>query len=320
VNVSKAPRIASLLPSATEIVCALGLADRVVGVSHECDYPAEICGRPVLTAPKIAPDDGSAEIHAAIERLVREGLGVYRIDHERLKAVAPDVIVTQDQCDVCAVPLADVTAAARRVLDRAVDVVSLRPSRVGDLWDDIARVGTATGASAAVEPLVEALRARLALLRRTADGVTRRPRVAVIEWIEPLMVAGNWVPDLVELAGGSPRHLVEPGAHSGRLEWTALAAYEPEVIVIAPCGFSVARTQRDLHRLTAQPAWPTLPAVRSGRVYLVDGNVYLNRPGPRLVDGGEILAHLVHPDVFPAVFRDGWLPVEAVASPGRREG
>jgi iron complex transport system substrate-binding protein len=306
VNSSHAPRIASLLPSATEIVCALGLADRVVGVSHECDYPAEICGRPVLTAPKIAADEGSAEIHAAIERLVREGLGVYRIDHERLKAVAPDVIVTQDQCDVCAVPLADVTAAARRVLECAVDVVSLRPSRLTDLWDDIARVGAATGASTAVGPLVDGLRARLALLRDAVDGVTRRPRVAVIEWIEPLMVAGNWVPDLVELAGGSPQHLVESGAHSGRMDWTALAAYEPEVIVIAPCGFSIARTRRDLHRLTAQPTWQTLPAVRSGRVYLVDGNVYLNRPGPRLVDGGEILAHLVHPDAFPAVFCDGW--------------
>ncbi len=319
-NASHAPRIASLLPSATEIVCALGLADRIVGVSHECDFPAEIRGRPVLTAPKIDPHDDSAGIHAAIERLVRDGLGVYRIDDALLKAVAPDVIVTQDQCDVCAVPLADVTAAVRLVLARAVDVVSLRPSRLADLWDDIARVGAATGASAAVGPLVDGLRARIAALGRSAGRIVRRPRVAVIEWIEPLMVAGNWVPDLVELAGGAAHHLVEPGAHSRPVDWTALAAYEPEVVVIAPCGFTIAHTRRDLHHLTRRPEWETLPAVRAGRVYLVDGNVYLNRPGPRLVDGGEIIAHLVHPREFPAVAGDGWATMPAPTPRDRLEG
>lgn len=317
---SRSPRIASLLPSATEIVCALGLADRVVGVSHECDFPAEICGRPVLTAPKIDPDGSSAEIHESIERLVREGLGVYRIEHDLLKAVAPDLIVTQDQCDVCAVPLEDVTEAVRRVLERTVDVVSLRPSRLADLWEDIARVGTAARASAAVGPLVDRLRTRLAALHRTARRVTRRPRVAVIEWIEPLMVAGNWVPELIDLAGGAEQHLVEPGAHSRQVEWAALAAYEPEVVVIAPCGFSITRTRHDLHRLTSRPEWKGLPAVRAGRVYLLDGNVYLNRPGPRLVDGGEILAHVMHPQEFPAVFRDGWLCLSATVSPGLNEG
>jgi iron complex transport system substrate-binding protein len=157
-------------------------------------------------------------------------------------------------------------------------------------------------------------------LGRAANRILGRPRVAVIEWIEPLMVAGNWVPDLVELAGGAAHHMVEPGAHSRRVDWTALAAYEPEVIVIAPCGFSLAHTRRDLHHLTMRPEWETLPAVRAGRVYLVDGNVYLNRPGPRLVDGGEILAHLLHPQEYPVVYRDGWTDMAAAVASDPREG
>jgi iron complex transport system substrate-binding protein len=300
-------RIASLLPSATEIVCALGLADRVVGVSHECDFPPEIHGRPVLTEPKIDPGATSAEIHAGIEGLVREGLAVYRIRTETLRHVAPDLIVTQDQCEVCAVSLDDVSAAVRTVLARSVEIVSLRPTRLAHLWDDIARVAVAAGVPAAAGPLVDRLRRRLESLAGVTRRLPRRPRVAVIEWIEPLMIAGNWVPDLVHVAGGADEHLIAPGAHSGRTSWAALAAYAPEVIVIAPCGFSIAQTRRDLPRLAARPEWGALPAVRTDRVHLVDGNLYLNRPGPRLVEGAEILAHAIHPEVCARVPGGGWL-------------
>jgi iron complex transport system substrate-binding protein len=306
VESSGVSRIVSLLPSATEIVCALGLRPKLVGISHECDFPADVVGLPVLTEPKIAVDGASAEIHDAVEHIVREGVSVYRLRIEILRDLRPDLIVTQDHCEVCAVSLEDVSHAVTRVLAQPVHIVSLRPTRLGDLWTEIARVAAAAGAPAAAPPVVAGLRARLEALAARARGASHRPRVAFIEWMEPLMLGGNWVPDLVSLAGGSDEGPVPPGAHSAWIDWPALARYRPEVIVISPCGFSLSQTRRDLPRLTSHPEWHTLPAVSAGRVFVVDGSTYFNRPGPRLVESAEILAHLLHPEVFAAP-HDGWV-------------
>lgn len=289
-------RIVSLLPSATEIVCGLGLTDHLVGVSHECDYPEEIAGRPVLTAPKLDPSGGSAEIDAGVRRLVADGLGVYRIDVDRLAELRPDLIVTQDQCDVCAVPLSEVEAAARQCLGDGVSVVSLHPSALADVFADIRRVGDAAGRADAAEALVSGMEERLDRIRARHAHLRARPRVACIEWIEPLMLAGNWVPDLVELGGGTCGPA--SGQTSGTVTWDELEAYEPDVIIVMPCGFKLPQTRRELSLLTRRPEWARLPAVRNRRVYAVDGNAYLNRPGPRLADSAELLAGLIQPGFY----------------------
>ena len=287
-------RIASLLPSATEILCALGLADQIVGVSHECDFPAEIVGRPVLTAPKVDPRATSAAIDAAVRQLVRDGLSVYRIEAEALRAARPDLIVTQQQCEVCAVSFTEVERAAREVLDAPVRIVSLTPNRLHDVLDDFQRVAEAAGVPDAGARLVAASRARLDRIRRAVTPARSRPRVACLEWLDPLMVAGNWVPELVALGGGAS-DLVAAGARSRTVDWQELLASQPDVVVVMPCGFALSQTRGELPRLTARPEWQALPAVRNGRAYVVDGNAYLNRPGPRLVDSAEILAGLVQP-------------------------
>ncbi|MDX2171083.1 MAG: cobalamin-binding protein [Deltaproteobacteria bacterium] len=289
-----AERIACLLPSATEIVCALGLGARIVGVSHECDFPAEVVGRPVLTEPKLDPRGSSAAIDAQVRRLVADGLSVYRIREAELRAAAPDLIVTQQQCEVCAVSYAEVEAAARAWLEAPAAIVSLQPNRLDEVLDDFVRVADAAGVPQAGARLVADSRARLDRLRARLAPARSRPRVACIEWLDPLMVAGNWVPELVALAGGT-YDLVAAGAHSPALDWDALVAAQPDVVIVMPCGFPLAQTRPELPALTARPEWQALPAVRNGRAYAVDGNAYLNRPGPRLVDSAELLAGLIQP-------------------------
>jgi iron complex transport system substrate-binding protein len=294
-------RIASLLPSATEILCALGLADDIVGVSHECDYPREIVGRPVLTAPKLDPRGTSAEIDAAVRTLVRDGLSVYRIEEDALRAARPDLIVTQQQCEVCAVSFGEVERAARTLLDAPAAIVSLEPNRLDDVLADFSRVAEAAGVAEAGTRLVAASRERLERIRRAVAPARSRPRVACIEWLEPLMVAGNWLPEMVELGGGR-YHLVAAGAHSPAIAWEVLVAAQPDVVIVMPCGFGLAQTRRELPALVARPEWQALPAVRNGRAYTIDGNAYVNRPGPRIVDSLELLASLLHPDRFPASY------------------
>lgn len=286
-------RIVSLLPSSTELLCALGLRDRLVGVSHECDYPPDVVGLPVLTAPKMNPRGTSAEIDARVREIVREGLSVYRIDTEVLRMLQPDLIVTQDQCEVCAVSLPEVEEAVRCLLTPDVQVISLRPQRLGDVWEDIRRVAGATGQGAAADTLLHNLKKRIWQLEQTTRHLPR-PRVACLEWLDPLMAAGNWVPELVEIAGGEYA-LAAAGASSPTLTWDTLVAYRPEVIVLMPCGFTIPQTQRDLPALTTHPRWATLPAVQAHRVFIVDGNAYFNRPGPRLVESAAILAEILHP-------------------------
>jgi iron complex transport system substrate-binding protein len=279
-------RVVSLLPSATEIVCALGCRDRLVGRSHECDFPPDVKALPALTAAKVDPRAGTAEIDRDVRRLVEQGLSVYRIDSEALERLAPDVVVTQDQCQVCAVSLDEVEAAVRTLARRDVRVVSLSPLSFPDVLRDILRVAAALGVEARGAAVVETMSSRLARVRRAARG--ERPRLVHVEWMEPLMVGGHWIHELAE-AAGAVHGLGVRDARTEPVAWEAVRSYDPEVVVIAPCGFDVPRSRRDLDLLTSRPGWSGIAAVRAGRVFVADGNAFFNRPGPRLVETAEIL-------------------------------
>ena len=288
------PRIVSLIASATEIVCALGARERLVGRSHECDFPADVATLPALTAPKFKVEGSSAEIDARVREIVRDGLSVYRVDGEALKALAPDVIVTQDHCEVCAVSLADVEAATCTWTGRPVEIVSLRPNCMADVYADIGRVARALGTTDAGDALAAQMQARLSAVRARVAG-RARPRVAFIEWVEPLMAGGNWMPEMIEIAGGH-NLFGQAGKHSDWMQWPELVAADPDAIVVAPCGYGLERCLEELPLLLAKPGWAEISAVKAGRVYFADGNAYFNRPGPRLADSAEILAEMLHPD------------------------
>ena len=301
-----AAKIVTLLPSATEIVCALGFGERLVGRSHECDFPESVRSLPVCTAPNLDPGGTSPAIDGAVRSLLERALSIYRLDTDLLKRLGAEVVITQTQCDVCAVSLEEVEAALADWLEERPRLVSLAPRTLGDLWEDIARVAGALGAPERGTQLNTVLRARVASLQGRARELPERPTVACIEWIEPLMAAGNWVPELVELAGGRDRFGVA-GEHAPWLQWPALAEADPEVIVLMPCGFDLEKTQSEMHWLTERPEWRGLRALREGRVYLTDGNQYFNRSGPRLVDSLEILAEILHPQQFNFGFEGtGW--------------
>lgn len=276
------------------MICAVGAGADLVAVSHECDYPAFVARLPRVTRPKLDVRGTSAAIDADVRRLVAEGLGVYDVDVALLAALRPDVIVTQHQCDVCAVSYDDVAAAVRSTLGPAVAIVSVAPRTLTDVWDDVRRIAAALDRDAAGRGVVATLDARMAALAaRTRDG--ERPTVACIEWIEPLMLAGNWAAELVAIAGGR-YPFAGIGEESGRVDWPTVAAADPDVVMVAPCGFPVSQTRDELHRLRACAEWRALRAVARGRASVVDGNAYFNRPGPRLVESAEILAALLHPE------------------------
>jgi iron complex transport system substrate-binding protein len=290
-------RIVSLLPSLTEIVCALGCGERLVGRSHECDFPAGVERLPTCTEPKLDPRAGSGEIDARVKGLVREGLSVYRVDGERLRALAPDLILTQDQCEVCAASLGDVEAALGEWLGARPRVVSVRPASLGDVWEDVARVAGALGVAPRGRELVARLTGRVIEISERAAGLDGRPRLACLEWLEPLMAAGHWMPELVALAGGRAV-FGAPGAPSPWIDHAALAAADPDVLVALPCGFDLARSRAEWHALGLGDALAGLRAAREGRIFLADGNAFFNRPGPRLVESLEILAEILHPGAF----------------------
>jgi iron complex transport system substrate-binding protein len=283
-------RVVSLLPSATEIVCALGCRDRLVGRSHECDFPPGVEELPFLTAAKVDPRAGTAEIDRDVRRLVEQGLSVYRIDSEALERLQPDLVVTQDQCQVCAVSLGEVEDAVRKVARRDVRIVSLSPLSLSDVLRDVLRVAGALGVDARGAAVVETISARLDRVRRAACGP--RPRVLHVEWMEPLMVGGHWIHELAEAAGGV-HGLGVRDARTEPVTWEAVRGYDPEAVVIAPCGFTVAQSVRDLGLLTGRPGWSDVTAVRTGRVFVADGNAFFNRPGPRLVETAEILQAVI---------------------------
>lgn len=281
------PRIVSLIASATEIVCALGFEDQLVGRSHECDYPKSVRRLPVCTEPKFDPDGTSYEIDQRVKAIVQEGLSVYRVDGEKLRELEPDVIVTQSHCEVCAVSLRDVERALCAWLGACPRLVSLAPNNLADVWTSIEQVGDALQVPERAAVLIDQLKGRMHAIEEKTRDLVRRPTVACIEWIDPLMAAGNWMPELVEKAGGINVFGIA-GAHSPWLSWRQVCDADPDVLLLMPCGFDIPRTRRDLPVLTSQPEWQSLRAVQSGRVFLADGNQYFNRPGPRLVESLEI--------------------------------
>jgi iron complex transport system substrate-binding protein len=284
-------RIVSLLPSTTEMACLLGLRDRLVGVSHECDFPPSVRGLPVLTAPKVDPKARSAEIDRQVREVVASGLSVYRIDEDKLRDLRPDLILTQDACAVCAVSFQAVQAAARKLLRSEVDIVSLSPLRLDDVLEDIRRVARAAGVAERGVEIVAELRQRLETTRARAKGVAR-PRVLTLEWMDPPMPAGHWTPELVRLAGGDPV-LARDGEPTFRVTWEQIVQAAPEVILVIPCGFKIEQTVREMRAVADRLA--ATPAVRGGRVFVADGNAYFNRPGPRLVESAEIALSAIHP-------------------------
>ena len=288
------PRIVSLISSATEIVCELGFEQQLVGRSHECDHPTSITALPVCSSSKVAIDAAGRAIDRQVRTIVADGLSVYRVDPDLLDRLAPTVIVTQTQCEVCAVSLKDVEDAVCRLVGSRPRIVSLEPLSLGDIWKDIRTVASALGAPARGDALVARLTDRLAAVRAAADARGARPSLACIEWIDPLMGAANWVPELVDCAGGADLFGVA-GQHSGYLQMAQLVAADPDVIAVMPCGFDIERACREMAPLVAHPDWPRLSAVRNGRVVMMDGNQYFNRPGPRVVESAEILAECLHP-------------------------
>lgn len=291
-------KIVSLIPSATEIAAALGLADRLAGLSHECDWPPDLPDLPRLTAPKLDPSAPSGEIDRSVRGLVEAALGVYRVDAERLQAIAPDIILTQDQCEVCAVGRSELEAALADWTGHRPQLVSLSPVRLDDILDDIQRVAALTGVPDRGIAVGLEARRRIEAVRERVRQAGQRPRLAFIEWIDPLMDGGLWMPELIEAAGADPVR-GEAGGHSARMEVADLAATEPDLIVTAPCGFDLERTAAEMRVLADDATFAALAAVRAGRVALCDGNAYFNRPGPRIVDSLEILAEIVHPELFP---------------------
>ena len=288
-----APRIVSLLPSASEIVCAIGCEERLVGRSHECDHPASIRDRPICTRSTF-PDGSSREIDDRVQDLVQRGLSLYEVDLPLLRELAPDVVLTQDQCKVCAVHREDLEEGLRDWTGQPVELVSLSPAVLGDVWRDIMRVGEALGEDSRARQVVDGLNDRVAEIgEKTGDAM--RPGVVCLEWTDPLMAAGNWVPELVAVAGGRSL-LGTVGRHSPAISWEELVRVDPEVIVVTACGFDLPRTRREVDPLLSHPSWAGLRAVREKRVFLADGNAYFNRSGPRLVESIEILAEILHPD------------------------
>jgi iron complex transport system substrate-binding protein len=289
-------RVVSLLPAATEIVAALGMLDQLVGVSHECDYPLEAQAKPRVTRCAI---HGGALASEAADRWVSDTLAgsgtLYTLDEALVRRLEPDVLITQRLCDVCAVGYGTVTAFAATLRDPP-HVVNLDPSSVPDVLQDIRTVGAALAVPERAAEVIAGLEARIAAVRARAAGAPRR-RCVVLEWIAPPYRSGHWTPELVAIAGGT-EPLGRMGEDAARVAWEAVLAAAPEVLVLACCGYDLARTAADLPLLATRPGWAELPAVRAGEVYAVDGSAYFSRPGPRLVDSLEMLAEILHPELF----------------------
>ncbi len=295
-------RIVSLLPSATEMVCALGLSDQLVGVSHDCDYPPEIRGKPVLSEAIVTTDLPSGLIETRIRGQIHTGKSVYHLDERQLADLAPDLILTQELCAVCA-PSYTLVKQAARLLDAATNIVSLEPEGLLDILDNLRLVGELAGRMPEADALVSGLERRIDRVRSAVVGLPA-PSVACLEWLDPLYIAGHWVPEMVEIAGGRDV-LGRPREPSFVAAWEEVMRASPEVVVVMPCGFDVPRTRREIWLLAGRRGWAELPAVQTGRVYLTDASAFFNRPGPRIVTGLEMLAAMLHPDAFTVELRPG---------------
>lgn len=291
------PRIVSFLPSASEMVYALGLGDLLVGITHECDYPAEVKGKPVVVRAVLPTEQMSQdEIDAAVSQRMREGLSLYQVDEELLRKLDPDLILTQDLCQVCA-PSGNEVAQVLQLLPRKPRILWLTPRSLTEIFENLRELGAATDRLAAAEELIARGRARLDSVAALTRAVPTRPRVFCMEWFEPVYASGHWMPEMIEIAGGVDA-LGSKGMDSVRIDWKEVREWAPEVLILTPCGFNLDQTIARARSLASYPGWSDLPAVRNGRVYAVDANSYFARPGPRVVEGTELLAHLIHPDLF----------------------
>ena len=289
-------RIVSLLPGITEIVAALGRKGQLVGRSHECNYPGDITGLPACTEPKFKPDGTSYEIDRRVTALLQEGLSVYRVDAEKLRQLNPDIVLTQDHCEVCAASLDDVRRAVTDTLGRDVQVLSVSPADLASVVDSIRTIAHAIDAEREAEKLTSGMKEELQRIQHQTQAL-RSPSVLCLEWLDPLMSAGNWMPELVQLAGGNPL-AATAGRHSPQLEWQRVRQFNPDIITITPCGYRIGDTLKELENLTGRPGWKTLRAAENHQVFIADGDHYFNRPGPRLVDSTRILAQIIHPSRF----------------------
>lgn len=288
-------KIISLLPSATEIVAALGLNNTLVGRSHECDYPPEVKKLPICTEASLNSAKPSGKIDKDVQTLLKSALSIYQIKTDIIEQLQPTHIVTQDQCDVCAVSFSEVEKAVAQLTLSHPQIISLQPNKLSDVWADIERVATTLGVDS--QPLLQDLFNRIETCQQQTQFLEKLPTIAAIEWTNPLMGAGNWIPELITLAGGTSLFGVI-GEHSPYLQWENILTANPDIIIIMPCGFDLKRTREESQVLTTYPGWLNLQAVKHKKVFITDGNAYFNRPGPRLVESLEILAEIIHPDLF----------------------
>ncbi len=300
-------KIVSLIPSATEIICALGLEKNLVGRSHECDYPASVKQLPVCSEANFPDNLSSSDIDVKVKEILADALSVYTVNREQIKQLAPDVVITQAQCEVCAVSLKDVEEALENYLDKQASIISLQPNSLGDIFNDITTIAAALNVREAGNTLLEDLQERVDIIRHKLKFNENKPTVACIEWLEPLMLSGNWVPELVSIAGGVSV-LTEQGKHSPYIQWEYIRLQDPEILIVMPCGFPIQRTLKEIDLLLQLPGFGEMKAVKNNRVYLADGNQYFNRPGPRIVDSIEILAEIINPKQFIFGYEgDGWI-------------
>jgi len=292
-----ARRIVSFLPSATEMVWALGLADCLMGITHECDYPAETRNRPVVVRPVLPIESMSqAEIDVSVTERLRNGLSLYHVDERLMREIAPDLILTQDLCQVCA-PSGNEISQMLGMLEAKPQILWMTPKSLAGIEENLRALGEAADRTEAAEKLIASGRARLGKITERTERLTYRPRVFCMEWMDPVYCSGHWVPEMVRIAGGIDE-LGREGTDSVRIPWRDVISWAPEILIISPCGFDLAKTLTEAERLSSYPGWSDLPAVRNGRVYAVDANSYFARPGPRVIEGTELLAHLFHPDLF----------------------
>jgi iron complex transport system substrate-binding protein len=305
-------RIVSLLPSATEILFALGLDAGVVGVSYDCDFPPQVSQRRVVVDSRIPPGLTSLGIDRQVREYVERGESLYTVNAEALRELAPDLVVTQDLCLVCAASPDDLAAVLANFAKRP-KVLSLNPRNLGDVWDDISKVARETSRQGAAEKLLAEIKHRLHALKRQVEKISARPRVAFLEWLDPFYVGGHWVPEMIALAGGEDV-FGRVGAPSFRIEFKDIIAAAPDIIVVAPCGYDAEQARNEYCAMTFSPEWDAIPAVRDGRVYAFEANAYASRPGPRLVIGVEALAKIFHPEI---VVGDEAASAFEIASPTR---
>ena len=279
------------------MACALGLGDQLVGITHECDYPPEVKTKAVVVRKALPIEEMTQpEIDAAVSERMREGRSLYEIDELLLQELAPDLILTQDLCQICA-PSGNEVSHALNLLPKKPQVLWLTPNTLDQIADNALELGKATGRVAEARELIAVGRARLECIAKRTGWLARRPRVFCMEWLDPVYCSGHWVPEMVHIAGGVDQ-LAQQGSDSVRISWEAVVQWDPEVLVVTPCGYDLVRVIEESQKLPEYPEWSTIAAVRDGRVFAVDANSYFARPGPRVVDGTELLAHLIHPDVF----------------------